>query len=268
MTDKFYRPITHQGYKSKKVEEGLKNSFHHVPKAILRKGDEIWNIAIENIGKKRDFHFGDDKYLLRDSESKVVPIWGGGISLFGLIVFLWGEDLTNSKTWDTGMFFFIGTPLFFLLFFIFYFFTMPKKEDILNRKDGTITFPGSFWGKNITMPFSNVIFHFSTGGENAIGAYMLQIVRPTNHTFRIYSHGDDCYESISLIVWYMDKNRPLPPGTAFDASRDADFERRKAEGFPPPLYPSQVPTPEATKEQQKERDNYWRDLDYITNIKY
>ncbi|OEK09830.1 hypothetical protein A8C32_09980 [Flavivirga aquatica] len=145
---------------------------------------------------------------------------------------------------------------------------MPKKEDILNRKDSTITFPGSFWDKNITMPFSNVIFHFSTGGENAIGAYMLQIVRPTNHTFRIYSHGDDCYESISLIVWYMDKNRPLPPGTAFDPYRDADFERRKAEGFPPPLYPSQVPTPEATKEQQKERDKYWRDLDYITNIKY
>jgi len=36
MKDTFYRPVTHQGYKSKKVEEGLKNSFHYIPKAILR----------------------------------------------------------------------------------------------------------------------------------------------------------------------------------------------------------------------------------------
>jgi len=37
----------------------------------------------------------------------------------------------------------------------------------------------------------------------------------------------------------MDKNRPLPPGTAFDEYK--------------PLYGSNVPTPEATPEQQKER---------------
>ena len=118
------------------------------------------------------------------------------------------------------------------------------------------------------MSFSKVIFHFSTGGDNAVGAYMLQIVRPTNHTFRIFPYGRECYESISGIVWYMDKNRPLPPGTAFDPHRDADFERRKAEGFPPPLYPSQVATREATKAQQKERDKYWKDADYITTVNY
>ena len=55
----------------------------------------------------------------------------------------------------------------------------------------------------------------------------------------------------------MDKNRPLPPGEAFDAYREQDFERRKAEGFPKPLYPSNVPTPEATPEQQAERDQHW-----------
>ena len=90
MKDTFYRPVTHHGYKTQKIEDNLKKGFHHVPKAILRKGDEIWNIAIENIGKKRDFHFGDDKYLLRDSESKVVPIWGGGIMLFCFLGFLYG----------------------------------------------------------------------------------------------------------------------------------------------------------------------------------
>ena len=48
----------------------------------------------------------------------------------------------------------------------------------------------------------------------------------------------------SFYVWYMDKNRPLPPGSAFDPYRKKDYERRKAEGFPPPFYKSLIPTPE------------------------
>ena len=51
----------------------------------------------------------------------------------------------------------------------------------------------------------------------------------------------------------MDKNRPLPPGTAFDPYREKDFERRKKLGFPKPLYTSNIATPKATPEQQKER---------------
>ena len=54
------------------------------------------------------------------------------------------------------------------------------------------------------------------------------------------------YDKMTLFAWYIDKNRPLPPGT--------DFDRRKAEGFPKPLYSSDIPTPEATKEQQAERE--------------
>ena len=53
----------------------------------------------------------------------------------------------------------------------------------------------------------------------------------------------------------MDKNRPLPPGEAFDPYRKKDFQRRKAEGFPPPLYPSYIDTPEDS-ESQKSYHNY------------
>ncbi len=67
----------------------------------------------------------------------------------------------------------------------------------------------------------------------------------------------------SFYVWYMDKNRPLPPGNNFDAYRQKDFERRKAEGFPPPLFKSLVPTPEATAEQQLVREAFWKDVDYV-----
>ena len=65
-------------------------------------------------------------------------------------------------------------------------------------------------------------------------------------TFRLYQ--------ASFLYWYMDKNRPLPPDKEYDPYRQADFERRKAEGFPKPLYPSDVPTPEYTPEQQEERE--------------
>ncbi len=52
----------------------------------------------------------------------------------------------------------------------------------------------------------------------------------------------------------MDKNRPLPPSTAFDKFRDKDFKRHKAEGFPKPLFPARFETPEHTPEQQEERE--------------
>jgi hypothetical protein len=42
----------------------------------------------------------------------------------------------------------------------------------------------------------------------------------------------------------MDKNRPLPPGKELDPYRQKDYERRKAEGFPKPLYPSNIKIPE------------------------
>jgi len=48
----------------------------------------------------------------------------------------------------------------------------------------------------------------------------------------------NCYtRDWSFYVWYMDKNRPLPPGTALDPYRERDEERRKREGCPLPLYP-------------------------------
>ena len=53
--------------------------------------------------------------------------------------------------------------------------------------------------------------------------------------FRVY--GERGAMQWSFYVQYMDKNQTLPPGTAFDAYREKDFQRRKAEGFPEPKYP-------------------------------
>lgn len=82
-------------------------------------------------------------------------------------------------------------------------------------------------------------FAYSTGGEDGLGAFLLEAIRPNKwQTFDVYQvFGGDCYNAIIFITWYMDKNRPLPPNPEFDYFRDEDFERRKAEGFPKPLYP-------------------------------
>lgn len=141
-----------------------------------------------------------------------------------------------------------------VIFFVVYYYTAPYKEFICNRKDGLLTYPGFMWQKNITMPINRVIFTMSGPSVQGTGAFNLLIERPDRfYSKYLASMNNNCYVDLSFYLWYMDKNRPLPPGTAFDPYREEDFERRKSEGFPKPLFPSSISTPEATPEQQAER---------------
>ena len=129
------------------------------------------------------------------------------------------------------IFFLIGILL------IVYQYTHPPKKIILDRLNGIITFPGVFYGKPITMPFDKVLAALKLNGKNgpvSLGFYHHKILATDidlDHT---------PIKSWSFIVWYMDKNRPLPPGKVFDPYRQKDYERRKAEGFPEPLYESWI----------------------------
>ena len=237
----YTRKITHIGYRNPKL---VKKYFHRVPKNIYEKPPtfdkgfgKIYLVA-ENFIVKTD---------LQDIRWVFIFLLGG-VFLFSVLIHIFsGGDSTD--------FFYLIEWIAFI-FFVIYGLTMPKQEAILNRIDGLITFDGFLWQDNITMPFSEVEFCYSTGGEDLQGAFQLQIMRPNKWvTFAIpIFSGKDCYEGMSFITWYMDKNRPLPPGELFDPYREADFQRRKAEGFPKPLYPSDIPTPEATPEQQAERE--------------
>ncbi|QKX04163.1 hypothetical protein HN014_04315 [Aquimarina sp. TRL1] len=242
----YQRKITHQGYG--KAEIGLQKYYHKVAKNIY--GYHFFTFTKEEI-LKDNYYDLDDKYFKKGTTSKVAPLYAGGISLIMVIGFF--ITLDEKTGWFPIMIFIIS--LISTIFFAIYYFTMPKKEYILSRKDGLITFPGFYWQPNITMRFDDAIFAYSTGGDNTIGAFNLQTIRPTKgYTFCLFVIGGaDCYEDMSFITWFMDKNRPLPPGDAFDPYRQQDFERRKAAGFPKPLYFSKVPTPEATPEQQAER---------------
>ena len=130
----------------------------------------------------------------------------------------------------------------------------PYKELILNREEGTISMPRAFKKENLVISFEEGegIVKFTAGGGAAPDVYLVFLHKNRKKGGHL-SHSD-IYAFWEFVVWYMDKNRPLPPGTAFDPYREADFQRRKAEGFPKPLYNSYIPTLEATRRQQLERE--------------
>ena len=128
----------------------------------------------------------------------------------------------------------------------------------LNRLEGTVTYPDNYFRPPLKGKFKNIKALIAITGN--IDGYSDREYLKFVNTFKprkldlLYTfYGSDPYKDWSFYVWYMDKNRPLPPGTAFDPYRQQDFERRKAEGFPKPLFESNIPTPEATKQQRAER---------------
>ena len=133
-------------------------------------------------------------------------------------------------------------------------FIAPYEELILNREEGTISLHKPYKKDNIIIPFEEGDGFLDLTGPS-IGPYYKLKFSFKDKPFEGGTLADYYLEEFwDFVVWYMDKNRPLPPGTAFDPYREADFQRRKAEGFPKPLYKSYIPTPEATRRQQLERE--------------
>ena len=131
-------------------------------------------------------------------------------------------------------------------------FLSKNSKVILDRKNSLFAYPGFGLNKIIVTKFKDLVLLIVNVGKTAAPYLKAPQTKFTNFTLT-------AIDVLSFYVWYMDKNRPLPPGTVFDEYRERDFQRRKEEGFPSPLYPSFVPTPEATLEQQQERDQYWEE---------
>ena len=242
MVNDYSRKVTHHGYENL---EKLKKYYHRLDKIIcVKKVDDTTSLFA--------YYFYDNNFVYYSTSGNISPI-------ICIVIFSWlsiGLFWIVDEVLTTVYLFIAVLSGLITIFFAIYLFTKPKKERILNRRDGLVTMTGFFWQKNITMEFKKVEFSYSTGGEDGTGAFNLECIRPNKwKTFDDFSSaGLNCYQGISFITWYMDKNRPLPPGPVFDEFRDKDFERRKAAGFPKPLSPSIIPTPEATPEQQAERE--------------
>lgn len=156
---------------------------------------------------------------------------------------------------------------------------IPDKTWELNRMTQEITIPFILSKKPITSPVAEIKsgYYIQTGGKYATVPITVPVVWHNSRlpfcnasaltTWQDDEHnGADAARTWSFYIWYLDKNRPLPPGELLDPYREEDFQRRKAEGFPPPLFCSCIPTPEANSEQQAEREKYWKDEDYIFRL--
>ncbi len=244
MVKDYTKEVTHKDYRN---PEKLKKYYHRVEKKYYPKF-KTYDLT-ESIHK--EFKLINDEFISLKYPNWVTPTIGGGLSLLFLLPVL---KYTFREGINAEYLVLIILFSSLLSFFSIYGITQPQKEQILDRKNGLLTMTGFFWQKSITMVFDKVEFAYSTGGEDAVGGFVLQAIRPNKwQTFDNYEFYGDCYNTMTFIMWYMDKNRPLPPDPVFDPYRQQDFERRKAAGFPKPLYPSSIKTPEATKEQRAER---------------
>ena len=225
----------------------------YVPTDLNREIVQVHNRKFQN-----HYELATDELLVKDTTAAVAYyIFGAVFILIGLFFYA-VEGFTEVKVPLIGLA--IAT------IFFTYGYTIPKKETILDRHNSTIFYSDWFFFGSHTVPFDELeVFWTSTGGASgALGQRL--ITRPPRPSWpraiSLNTHTGPFDKSWSLIVWYMDRNRPLPPGDAFDEYRERDFARRRAEGFPPPLYPSRFPTPEATPAQNAERRRHWRDEDH------
>ena len=220
---------------------------------------EIRKFPYDISSKDVDYYLRlDDKYYAFDYyDFKSDLQWGIGIMSFSILLhFGVGGGFNFEAPFP------VTAPIFLIgLCFIIKTLIINNKKLILSRVDGMFSYPNYMSNKAAVIRFNEAVLFFAHKGKMAVpvltapytnvkfGGFTLSIV--------------DINRELSFYVWYMDKNRPLPPGSAFDPYRQKDFERRKAEGFPPPLYYScGIPTPEATPEQQAEREQYWKDQEY------
>ena len=193
-------------------------------------------LGISDMSKNNDITRADDQFFIMNNSITLGNFHLYiGLVLFLFALFLFGEG-TNTEITLSASSFLIGS------FYIIYNFTHPKKILILDRLNGIITFPGFLYGKPITMSFEEVLAEVRGG----YGAGMATLALLHQNKLTAYSAilESTPLQSWSFMVWYMDKNRPLPPGKVFDPYRQKDYERRKAEGFPEPLYQSWIATPE------------------------
>ena len=210
--------------------------YKYLPHTIFERPSDTEKISFE-YGTIR----ADDQFYINDLK---YGLWYIYLYLAAGCFFISIIGLTSDKDpiFFTIISFLIGC------FCILYYYKHPKKLLILDRLNGLVTYPGFLYSKPYTMSFSDVVAKIvSSGGRASLVFYHYNGITGTS-----ISAGDYIpIRNWSFIVWYMDKNRPLPPGEAFDPYRKKDFQRRKAEGFPPPLYPSYIDTPEDSESQKE-----------------
>ena len=200
--------------------------------------------------KKNTFEYGtiraDDQFYINDMGYGVshIDLYVGIIFYsLSLISLVSNKDTIEDRTIFSIIFFIIGS------FSFLHYYKYSKELLVLDRLNGMVTYPGFLFSKPCFVPFDELlasVASFANAGASLVFYHYNGITGTSIFAGKCKISGN-----WSFIVWYMDKNRPLPPGEAFDPYRKKDFQRRKSEGFPPPLYPSYIDTPEDSESQKE-----------------
>ncbi|MBN1952039.1 MAG: hypothetical protein JW801_12625 [Bacteroidales bacterium] len=124
-----------------------------------------------------------------------------------------------------------------------------KSIIILNREKGTVTIPCGIMRKAVEKPFEEAIVYVSSA--SGYGSLYLAIRFKGHGKGSMLSSWKNLSGEWALFLWYMDRNRPLPPGTAFDPYRKKDSARLREAGYPTPLYPMSPEVEERVREFYK-----------------
>lgn len=198
----------------------------------------------------------DDEFLIIKCNSYNFQIIIVAILLIIIPIILFEEIFVNHFYIAIGWCLLISLPSF------IYACMLPKKQIVFDRLNDTISYPRKgITTRKVVVSFEKVKMFLGYGDDN--DNVHLIANNPANRRGSEFARWviDWSYgvEKWSFYVWYMDKNRPLPPEKVFLPYNDKDFTRRKAAGFPKPLYFSLVPTAEHTVEQKKERHLFWKE---------
>ena len=108
-------------------------------------------------------------------------------------------------------------------------------------------FRGWIKGQTLIFPFTDKAITVSGG----MGSSSLDIKAPNGRSMLLMSY--NMRKEFSFLLWYMDKNRPLPPSKRLDKYRENDYKRRKAEGFPKPLRNAKIRIPKEVVPEEWDR---------------
>jgi hypothetical protein len=126
----------------------------------------------------------------------------------------------------------LGLPVAALLITLAIFLRMvlPAPRLVFNRLKGQVSLKGNIVNPGFTANFDKIAPSMMYGELMAIAHPKL--------AYGILAFGAYDQRTWSFYTQYMDKNRPLPLGSALDEYREKDFERRRRIGYKAPLYPS------------------------------
>lgn len=161
------------------------------------------------------------------------------------------KDFWNLKETITTILVFSIICISMTLFLLFYSKKIGDQFLIFNREEGTVKMPLGYHGVYEEFDFNKMEFYIGYGTAQ-MGARHLGIRYPGNKKAHNIVAGCTDENNASFLVWYMDKNRPLPPGDLFKQYRISDAKKFRDLGYPEPLYPMTKEIEELTKEFYKQ----------------